>query len=255
VKQLAAENLEARHVVSATEALEAVKKERFACVILDLSLPDMDGLELLRSLEKLCGSEMPAVVVYTARALSKNETQRLEAYAEAIVLKEGPSAERLVDEVRLFVRRLKEGLAPRRSGASSARPTGMRLEGRRVLVADDDMRTVYALSATLRAKGAEVFVADTGQAALGVLDEHPDIEAVLMDIMMPEMDGYEAIRRIRQDARFHRLPVIALTAKAMKDDKDKCISVGASDYLPKPIDPDHLLSMLHSRLRENGHGS
>jgi len=255
VKQLAAENLEARHVVSATEALEAVKKERFACVILDLSLPDMDGLELLHSLEKLCGSEMPAVVVYTARALSKNETQRLEAYAEAIVLKEGPSAERLVDEVRLFVRRLKEGLAPRRSGASSSRPTGMRLEGRRVLVADDDMRTVYALSATLRAKGAEVFVADTGQAALGVLDEHPDIEAVLMDIMMPEMDGYEAIRRIRQDARFHRLPVIALTAKAMKDDKDKCISVGASDYLPKPIDPDHLLSMLHSRLAENGHGS
>jgi CheY-like chemotaxis protein len=255
VRQLTAENLDARRVSSAAEALEAVSKERFACVILDLSLPDMDGLELLRSLEEKCGAEMPAVVVYTARALSKIEAQRLEAYAEAVVLKEGLSVERVVDEVRLFVRRLKEGLGPRRASASFAGSKGVRLEGRKVLVADDDMRTVYALSATLRAKGAEVFVADTGRAALSTLGEHPEIEAVLMDIMMPEMDGYEAIRRIRQDGRFRDLPVIALTAKAMKDDRDKCLQIGASDYLTKPIDPERLLSMLHSRLEARDHGA
>jgi CheY-like chemotaxis protein len=254
VRQLTAENLDARRVSSAAEALEAVSKERFACLILDLSLSDMDGLEFLRSLEEKCGAEMPAVVVYTARALSKVEAQRLEAYAEAVVVKEGLSAERVVDEVRLFVRRLKEGLGPRRAAASLAGAKGVRLEGRKVLVADDDMRTVYALSATLRAKGAVVFVADTGRAALSTLGEHPEIEAVLMDIMMPEMDGYEAIQRIRQDGRFRDLPVIALTAKAMKDDREKCLQIGASDYLPKPIDPDRLLSMLHARLEARDHG-
>jgi CheY-like chemotaxis protein len=116
---------------------------------------------------------------------------------------------------------------------------------------DDDMRTVYALSATLRAKGVEVLVADTGQAALGVLAEHSDVQAVLMDIMMPEMDGYEAMRRIRQDARFRALTIIALTAKAMKADKEKCLEAGASDYLPKPVDASLLLEMLQSRLSSN----
>jgi len=157
--------------------------------------------------------------------------------------------ERVVDEVRLFVRRLKEGLGPRRTASMLSQPTSVRLEGRKILVADDDMRTVYALSAILRAKGAEVFVADTGRAALKALGEHPDIAAVLMDIMMPEMDGYEAIKRIRKEARFEKLPVIALTAKAMKDDRERCLEVGASDYLPKPIDPERLLSMIHSRLK------
>jgi CheY-like chemotaxis protein len=125
------------------------------------------------------------------------------------------------------------------------------LDKRRILLVDDDMRTVYALSALLRAKGAEVLTADTGRVALEVLSQHPDIEGVLMDVMMPEMDGYEAMRRIRQDGRFERLPVIALTAKAMKGEREKCIEAGASDYLTKPIDAEQLLTMLQAWLTES----
>jgi CheY-like chemotaxis protein len=198
---------------------------------------------------------MPAVVVYTGRALSKVEATRLEEYAEAVVLKEGSSAERLVDEIRLFVRRLQDGLGPRRAGAKRTARADVRLDGRKVLVADDDMRTVYALSATLRAKGADVFVADNGRTAIEVLDQHPEIEAVLMDIMMPEMDGYEAMRRIRAEKRYDKLPIVALTAKAMKGDREKCLQVGASDYLPKPIDADSLLAILHARLVAGAHGT
>jgi two-component system, chemotaxis family, sensor kinase CheA len=136
---------------------------------------------------------------------------------------------------------------PRRP-APHPHPASLHFEGRKLLIVDDDMRTVYALSATLRARGAEVFVADTGLEALAMLDRHEDVEVVLMDIMMPEMDGYEAMRRIRKDARFRTLPIIALTAKAMKDDRDRCIEAGASDYLPKPIDPPLLLSRLQTHL-------
>jgi CheY-like chemotaxis protein len=255
VKQLTAENLEARRVGTAKDALDAFERERYGCLILDLSLPDMDGLDLLMSLRERCGSQMPAVVIYTGRPLSKIEATRLESYAEAVVLKEGSSTERLVDEIRLFVRRLKEGVGPRRPAVARSSSSDVRLTGRKILVADDDMRTMYALSATLRAKGVNVFAADTGKAALEVLAQHPDIEAVLMDIMMPEMDGYEAMRRIRQDRRFQALPIIALTAKAMKGDKEKCLQVGASDYLPKPIDIDNLFAMLQSRLQASGHES
>jgi CheY-like chemotaxis protein len=252
-QKLAGENLDVSRVARAREALDALRKRRFDCIILDLSLPDMDGLALLQSIEKECGHDMPAAVVYASRALSKAESIKLESYAAAVVLREGSSAERLRDEVRLFARRLKEGLATRRRAAAPLHPADMHMEGRKVLVVDDDMRTVYALSATLRAKGIDVLVADTGRAALSVLAERTDVEAVLMDIMMPEMDGYEATRRIRDQARYRDLPIIALTAKAMKDDREKCLEAGATDYLPKPIDPDRLLAVLHSNL--NGRGA
>ena len=199
------------------------------------------------------------VVVYPAGALRRAETLTLESYAEAVVLKEGASVERLLDEVRLFVRRFQQkgaALAPgvRATKAPELHPVDVRFEGRKVLVVDDDMRTVYALSATLRAKGVEVVVADTGKMALETLDARPDLEVVLMDIMMPEMDGYEAMRRIRRDGRFARLPIIALTAKAMKGDDAKCLEAGASHYLPKPIDPERLLALIAECLGAAGEG-
>jgi len=246
--QLAGENIELCRVTTAGKALKILEQQRFSCMILDLSLPDMDGLDLLRAVEEQCANEMPSVIVYTGRALSREEAKRLEAYTEAVVIKEGPSRDRLVNEIRLFVRRLKEGLGPRRQPIPPIQRTDVQLHGRTVLLVEDDMRTLYALSATLRSKGMNVLVADTGQAALDVLAKHRDVEAVLMDIMLPEMDGYEAVRRIRQDKPLANLPIIALTAKAMKGDREKCLEAGATDYLTKPVDPDDLMTMLHTCL-------
>jgi CheY-like chemotaxis protein/Skp family chaperone for outer membrane proteins len=246
--QLAHEPLDLQTAKSAREALERLAVERFACMILDLTLPDMDGLAFLRAARVQCGADIPPVVVYASRALTKAEAQTLEAHSEAVVLNEGSSTERLREELRLFVRRLDEGSGARRPGSARLHPADLQLKGRKILIVDDDMRTVYALSAMLRAKGVDVTVADTGHAALAVLDRQPEMEAVLMDIMMPEMDGYEAMRRIRRDGRFGALPIIALTAKAMKGDQEKCLEAGASAYLPKPIDPERLVTLLHSSL-------
>jgi CheY-like chemotaxis protein/signal transduction histidine kinase/HAMP domain-containing protein len=248
---LESHDIDVHRAVSAQQALEKLALERFSCMVLDLGLPDMDGLSLLELLKERLGADAPPAVVYTGRALSKPEAQRLEAYTEAIVLKEGPGAERLLDEIRIFTQRLKEGLRPKRKRQSVSPAAPVRLEGSKILVADDDMRTVYALSALLRAKGAEVLVADTGKAALGVLDQHPDVHAVLMDIMMPEMDGYEALRHIRNDQRFSALPVIVLTAKAMKNDRHTCLQAGANDYLAKPVDADRLIEMLRAQLEKS----
>jgi CheY-like chemotaxis protein/signal transduction histidine kinase len=244
VRMLEAERLVATRVSSAEQALELLRRERFGCMILDLSLPEMSGLDLLRTLRDEAVPDPPRVVVHTARSLSRDEMMTIEAYAEAIVLKDGASSERLLDEVRLFVRRFNTVRPNGRGKAPELLPADVRLEGHKVLLADDDMRTVYALSATLRAKGLEVIVADNGQAALDALDRRPDVEAVLMDIMMPEMDGYEAMRRIRADGRFDSLPIVALTAKAMKGDEEKCVEAGASHYMPKPIDVDRLMALI-----------
>jgi CheY-like chemotaxis protein/signal transduction histidine kinase len=248
LQQLTGANFELYRATNGREALEALQKERFGCMVLDISPSQTDGVEFLRSVQKQCGAEMPSVVVHAARALSKDETKQLQAYADAVVLKEGPSTERLINEIRLFVRRFKENLGSSRKLAPRPHPADVQLAGRKLLLVEDDMRTLYALSATLRAKGMNVLVADTGRSALNLLAEHPDVEAVLMDIMLPEMDGYEAMRQIRQNKRFGELPIIALTAKAMKGDKETCLEAGASDYLPKPIDGDRLLAMLRSCL-------
>jgi signal transduction histidine kinase/CheY-like chemotaxis protein len=247
-KQLTEERLEVRRAMNAGQAWEALEQDRFGCMVLDLSLPDMDGLELIEKLRVRHGTQMPSVLIYTARALSKGETRALEAHAAAVVLKDGSSTNRLIEEVRLFTRRLKDRLGAR-SNRGVPLPLGvLKLTGKKILIADDDMRTVYALSATLRAKGVEVLVADNGKAALDALERRPDLDAVLMDIMMPEMDGFEATRRIRQDARFQRLPIIALTAKVMNGDPENCIAAGATAYMSKPIDSDRLLALLNGLL-------
>ncbi len=236
------------HVQSAGAALDALATGRFGCVILDLGLPDMDGLALLRALRKRPELGAPRVLVHTGRTLSKQETRELMAYAEAIVLKDGTSAERLLEEVRLFVRHV-TGAAAGGSALPAARPD-ITLRGVKLLLAEDDIRTVYSLSALLRSKGAEVLTVETGREALEALANHQDIRGVLMDIMMPEMDGYEAMRRLRQVPRLSTLPVIALTAKAMKGERERCLEAGASDYLPKPVDGDKLIAKLQSWLSE-----
>jgi CheY-like chemotaxis protein len=250
---LAKEKLEGRHVVSASAALKALEEENFGCVILDLGLPDMDGLGLLETLRSRTQSGMPRVVVHTGRALTKKETRQLEAYAEAVILKDGDSVERLLEEIRLFVRHLKENLPDDSEPVSVGRRAAeISLEGVKILLAEDDMRTVYALCALLRGKGADVVVAENGREALELLASTPDVKGVLMDIMMPEMDGYEAMRRLRQDARFAGLPVIALTARAMKGERERCLEAGANEYLTKPVDGERLLLAMQSWRPQNG---
>lgn len=238
----------ARHVQTGASALEALASGKFCGVVLDLGLPDMDGLAFLRTLRERPQLGAPSVVIHTGRALSKAETRELSAYAEAVVLKDGGSAERLLEEARLFVRHVthRARLAARQSEPPKA---DVSLRGVKLLLAEDDMRTVYSLSALLRGKGAEVLTAETGAEALQALNEHPDVRCVLMDVMMPEMDGYEAMRRLRQRRELAQLPVIALTAKAMAGERERCLEAGANDYLPKPIDGEKLLNALQQAMR------
>jgi signal transduction histidine kinase/CheY-like chemotaxis protein len=256
LEHLTREGLSGERVENGGAALAAVEADpaAFGCVVLDVALPDMTAIELVDRIARGSNGHAPetrpTLVVYTAREVGKADAKELEARGVTVVLEGQSSHERLLAEIGLFVRRVQEGLAPRREAPAPV-GAGVRLEGAKVLLADDDMRTVYALSATLRAKGVTVLVADTGAAALATLEAHPEVDAVLMDIMMPEMDGYEATRRIRAQARFGALPIIALTAKAMKGDRERCLEAGASDYLPKPIDADRLLRMLHALVRSS----
>jgi CheY-like chemotaxis protein len=269
INMLKADGLSVRQVTSAQDAFATLAQDRFVCLILDLALPDMDGLGFLSELKARDDFERPPVVVYTGRALTRDETRRLEEYAEAVVLKEGRSTERLLEEIRLFVHHLEGRLPDSHKRLTSTPPNEQVFRGKRVLVVDDDMRTVYAMSALLRTRGVDVLMADNGRAAIEVLTGYkPDsggnepvartpvgtslpgeaVDAVLMDVMMPEMDGYEAMRRIRGFDRFRSLPIIALTAKAMKGEREKCLEAGASDYLSKPIDTAALLKRLEAWL-------
>ncbi|MBN8916598.1 MAG: response regulator [Rhizobiales bacterium] len=237
---LAREKAQIVEAASAEEALEVVAQGDLDCIVLDLGLPGMSGFELIERLAG--GGKHVPVVVYSGRDLTTEERMKLRAFTDAIVVKGALSPERLLDEVSLFlhsVQREPEQLA--------ANPDGD-LEGRKLLLVDDDMRNIYALAKVLRARGVNVVLAQDGAKALAQLDEQPDIEIVLMDVMMPVMDGYEAMTQIRAQPRFAKLPVIALTAKAMKDDREKCLAAGASDYLAKPVDVPKLLSMIRTWL-------
>jgi CheY-like chemotaxis protein len=215
---------------------------------LDLGLPDVDGLGLLDTLKPRLEANGTRVIVHTGRALTKSETRRLEGHAQAIVLKDGDSAARLLEEVRLFVHHIGTSIDKAPGIAETSLGHDSSLEGRKILVVEDDMRTVYSVSALLRSRGSQVIIAENGQEGLDALAANPDIDLVLMDVMMPGMDGYEATRKLRTDPRFEGLPVIVLTAKAMSGERERCLEAGASDYLSKPVDSRSLLAMVGKHL-------
>jgi CheY-like chemotaxis protein len=187
----------------------------------------------------------PPVIVYTGRNLTHDEEAELMRYSQSIIIKGARSPERLLDEVTLFLHKVETDLsADRQAMLHVSRARDRVLDGRRVLLVDDDIRNIFSLSSALEHQGLKVDIGRNGFEAIEALDKHPDIDVVLMDVMMPGMDGLEATRHIREDARFRKLPIIAITAKAMKDDQEQCLAAGASDYLAKPIDIDRLYSLL-----------
>lgn len=227
----------------------------YDCLVLDLGLPDIDGIELIERIKDQLKEKSLPVIVHTGRELTAVETERLEALAAAIVLKNAKSPERLLDETALFLHRVATDMPDSaRQILSNPKRIDESLEGHTVLLVDDDVRNVFSLGSALKRYGITVLPARDGQAGLDTLAAHPEVGLVLMDIMMPVMDGYEAMRRIRADARWRNLPVVALTAKAMKGDRQKCLDAGASDYVTKPVDMDQLTSVLRvwlaSRPRE-----
>jgi CheY-like chemotaxis protein len=214
-------------------------------MVLDLKLPDRSGFALLEQVKKDERFRTLPVIVYTGKELTKREETRLRRYAETIVVKDASSPERLLDETSLFLHRVESRLpAPKRRMLEQLHDAESVFRGKQILVVDDDVRNVFALTSVLESHGMEVLFAENGLEALQVLEENPDVDLVLMDIMMPELDGYETTRRIREQAAFERLPIIALTAKAMKGDREKSIAAGASDYVPKPVDTDQLVSLM-----------
>lgn len=217
----------------------------YDCLVLDLGLPDIDGIDLIEQIKDQLKQKSLPVIVHTGRELTLAETERLEALAAAIVLKNAKSPERLLDETALFLHRVANDMPDSaREILSNPRRIDESLEGNTVLLVDDDVRNVFSLGSALKRYGITVLPARNGQAGLDTLAEHPEIGLVLMDIMMPVMDGYEAMRRIRAEARWRNLPIVALTAKAMKGDRQKCLDAGASDYVTKPVDMDQLTSVL-----------
>jgi len=232
-------------VSTGAEALGALEEEMFDCLVLDLRLPDMTGFELLDQLGKLpFGNELP-VVVFTGKDLTPEEYQKLHVLARSVIVKDVESPERLLDETALFLHRVitdlpveKQHMLDRLHRSDEA------LIGRKVLVVDDDVRNIFALSSVLERRGMTVLTAGTGREAIGIIEATLDLGIVLMDIMMPEMDGYETMQVIRRNPLFRRLPIIALTAKAMKGDREKCLEAGASEYLAKPVNTEQLLSAL-----------
>jgi len=227
------------------EALEAVTKEPFDCVVLDLRLPDMSGFEVLeRFRDTPALSDLP-VVVFTGRELSSEEDAHLHTLARSVVVKGVESPERLLDETALFLHRVVADLpVEKQKMLDRLHRSDDALVGKKVLVVDDDVRNIFALSSVLERRGMTVLTAGTGRQAIEMLESTPDVAIVLMDIMMPEMDGYETMQVIRQRTATRRLPIIALTAKAMKGDREKCLEAGASEYLAKPVNTDQLLSAL-----------
>ena len=238
-------------VENGAQAMEALKAESFDCMVLDLSLPDVSGFDLLEQIGKDSSLLDMPVVIYTAKDLNRKEVTRLKRLANTIVMKDARSPERLLDETALFLHRSPASLPDvQRRMLEQIHVEDGGLAGHKVLIVDDDLRNIFALSTLLERQQMQVVFAENGKDGIEVLERDPAIEIVLMDIMMPEMDGYDTMRAIRRVPKFKSLPIITLTAKAMKGDRDKCIAAGASDYITKPVDVAQLLSLMRVWLRQ-----
>jgi signal transduction histidine kinase/CheY-like chemotaxis protein/HAMP domain-containing protein len=235
------------HVVGAhsgAEALRALKDGVFDCVVIDLGLPDMSGFDLITRIKEEVDRTVP-IVVYTGKELTRREETQLRKLAETIIVKDAKSPERLLDETSLFLHRVEANLPEsKRRMLREVHRSDPVLQGKKVLIVDDDMRNIFALTSALERYHMDISYAENGRDGIEALQANPDVDVVLMDIMMPEMDGFETTRHVRALDRFANLPIIALTAKAMKGDREKCIEAGASDYITKPVDVDQLLSLL-----------
>jgi CheY-like chemotaxis protein len=230
---------------SGEEAFAMLQEEKFDCIIIDLGLPNMSGLQLMEKIKENEQLNKIPIIVYTGRDMNKDEARQLEKLANTVVLKTSDSKERLLDETALFLHRVESGLPKEKQQIiRKLHRTEEVLKGKKVLIADDDMRNTYSLTNALEEEGMQCYIAENGKVAIDILQKQQDIDIVLMDIMMPEMDGYEATRAIRQMNEFNKLPIIALTAKAMKGDREKCLEAGMSDYIAKPVNVEQLLSLM-----------
>jgi signal transduction histidine kinase/DNA-binding response OmpR family regulator/CHASE3 domain sensor protein len=247
---LATDDVRLTAVASAGDALEELRQKTFDCMVMDLNLPDLSGYDLLERMARQEDVAFPPVIVYTGRSLSPDEEQRLRRFSKSIIIKDARSPERLLDEVTLFLHQVEAKLpAARQQMLRAVRDREIALDGRRILIVEDDVRNIFALSSVLEPKGVQLSIARNGREALEALGAAPQppgraIDLVLMDIMMPEMDGLTAMREIRRRPEWRNLPIIALTAKAMKDDQEKCLAAGANDYIAKPLDVEKLLSLV-----------
>jgi hypothetical protein len=232
-------------VGSGKAALEAMRAQSYDCAVLDLRLPDMSGFQMLEHVRDDKALADVPVVVFTGKELTPEEDARLHTLARSVVVKGVESPERLLDETALFLHRILTDLPPEKQlMLDRLHRSDDDLVGKTVLVVDDDVRNIFALSSVLERRGMNVLTAGTGHEAIEMLEERSDVAIVLMDIMMPEMDGYQTMQAIRRKPVQRRLPIIALTAKAMKGDREKCLDAGASDYLAKPVNTEQLLSAL-----------
>ncbi len=244
-KLLQDDNVEIVSTESGEEAVKLLKENKFDCMVLDLGLEDMSGFDVLEKIQNDADAARVPVVIYTSRELTREEDELLKKYGSSIILKGAHSFERLLDETSLFLHQVESDFTGVKKKMSEKMHGENILKGKTILLVDDDMRNVFALSSVLESYDMKVIVGKNGKEAIEKLHKHAgEIDLVLMDIMMPEMNGYEAMERIRKEKRFEKLPIIALTAKAMKGDREKCIAAGANEYLSKPVEKEKLISML-----------
>jgi CheY-like chemotaxis protein len=245
VELIGAGDVETTVVTSGEETLRALLERQFDCLVLDLGLPDMSGFDLIeqiRSKERFL--QLP-IVVYTGRALTAMEAARLDRLTDSVIIKGVTSMEHLLDVTGLFLHRVEANLPEnKRQMLKQIHHTDPVFAGKKVLIVDDDARNIFALTSVLERQKVRVVYAENGVKGIETLKRNPDVHCVLMDVMMPEMDGYETTREIRKMPDFASVPIIALTAKAMKGDREKCIEAGASDYITKPVETEQLMSLL-----------